>query len=400
MGQICNRYQLPSYYKLLFPVFVLLLDYVGEWSFTAMLEPVLWTYSLFFVMALSKVSFKEIGTGELRSFAPALLLVAMLISIKNFFVFYLVLLVVVLVLVHWKYVIAHLGNYLKWIGYAALVVLGVNIIDFTICTLYSGDPVFPLLTTNLPQAFTMVWQPEEVAAIKTTVNSTAGGFAAFMPPLILKPFVITFVLCLVACVLLIIGYLRSKDKTTQDNLAIQLWLLLCVIATQALFPDLIRYSYFLVPAFIFGLVYIYRLRGVLWLHACFFLALAAYARPHSLVDATKHYMLPFKAENIQGLDLDRITYSDTDLMEIFAYLRGHKEIDTVTVCELREYKTVLLQYGKTVKGDDLGRYSFKKICSCENSTGYSLVRKSDKYRTEGCNIVFENKSYILYQSRQ
>jgi hypothetical protein len=122
-----------------------------------------------------------------------------------------------------------------------------------------------------------------------------------------------------------------------------------------------------------------------------------YARPHTVVDSMKYYLLPFRENNMEkGMDIERVSYGNTDIMNMLEYMHQHREVDSINICELREYRLVLLMDGKTVHGDDVGMNKWDNICNCSTSKNYTLVPRTNRFNMQGCNIVYENGGYILY----
>lgn len=397
--EICGLFRLPSYYNLLLVLLLLLVDYFSEWSFTTMLEPVLWTYALFAAIEIYKTSFDEIFAGRFKSSVPAILLIAMLVCIKNFFIVYFGLFFIILALIRWRRVINDRGNFLKWTGFVFLLVFATNLINFVIAFMYSGDPVFPLLTMNMPDHFTALLSLEDVKGLKESVNKTNGGVAAaFNPNVLSKLFLATTALCIIALAVLFFANFKSKSNNRHD-ITILAWLLLSLLLTQVLFPDFTRYSYFLLPALIFCLGFLYKYSGKIMLHAAFAIVILAYVRPHTLVDSAKYYLLPFRQQNIDDIDIERVVFGDADLMDMFDYLHRHKEIDTVSACNVHQFRYILLRDNKTVYGDNVGKYRIGQLCNCTNAIGYMFAPKNMGYTTQGCDIVYENNGYMLLKGR-
>jgi len=397
--EIVNYLKLPSLFSFAFVLIIMLAKYFNEWTFTTMLEPSLWAYAFYIVLEILKISDSTQGLifeRNFKKFLPVILLAATAITIKNFMAVYLALYVVIVVCLFFANGHKNLGVAIRWCGYILLVVLATNLTILGVCFFYSGDPVFPLLTMNFPSVFPKIWDINDVNGLKNSVNSTPGIIAKFDVKKV--SYILTF--CLVALAGVSVFFVVKKQLRKIDVISLVLWVSLSVFLTQVLFPqpELLRYSFFLMPGLLLciGLTYKYINRAIAYVLCAGVLLICC--RPTDLAETLGNYSVSINENGINAMNVRRITYGDSSQIQLLDYLHKSKFIDTLSVCQIAPFKFLMLLDKKVVYGDDIGKYSHKKICNCRAAKKFFVAPVSDTGQLLNCNIVYKNSGYAIYKA--
>jgi len=398
--ELCRVPRMPLYYVLVPLLVVLTIYHFNEFSFTAFLEPALLVYTIYLVIECRRISLHDISEGRIRPFLCGILLSAVLISVKNFMLVYVVLLMLVLSIF---FMIRHQQKWkllLQWIFYAGCLLLLFNLVNIALCFNYTKDPLFPLLTLNFGSHFQAVWSPADIANLKSALSESGS-----QPK---SPFNIHFMdrdllltLGLVIISVIATWWYQKKSAWSASggeggSISIT-WVLLSLLLTQFLFPNYLRYAYFLMPAFVLscGLIFTYFRR----LAPFFFLViLACHTSKSFFANFINHYTLSFKKENLRDVDLERITYGAQGTMDLLRYVHEHTAIDSISACDLGMYRWLFLKDGKTVFGDNVGKFRYQQICHCGSIRDYIIIPRKEEMDSSSCRLLYANKDYFIYKS--
>jgi hypothetical protein len=390
---LLKLFNAPSYLTIIFVLFILTIDFFNEWTFTAMLEPVLWTYTLYLVTELFKMvrHTADIPGQKFTFFLPALLLFAALINIKSFFLVYTTIFAFFFVAVSLFVYRVKVQTVLKQTIIIAAVIILPNLVNFIVCLLYSGDPFFPLLTMNFGDHFTKIWDKVDISAMHESVQST-DMFSRKTPILLLVTLLVNLVL------MLYFVFRKRKQQVMFPNKSILFLLLSCFISlvvTQFLFPGIIRYSYFLLPTFFLCLMIVMTLTGRRIGIVLSVLMLGVCISPQQVTRSLGYYSSPFDATNIREPNLDRIMYGEQTKIYLFTYLSTQKDMRSVRLCYLASYKYLLLRNGITIIGNYIGVNRFDRICNCDSDRSGYLVIPKENIGSINCDVLYQNGNFIV-----
>lgn len=400
----------PQALGIFFAVTILTASFFSEFSFSAYLEPYLWVYTLFLIIELRQVICDaniKIAEGKIHSFLPLLLLSAAVICIKHIFLVYVSIYMLLLAVIYTYRHYNRLGNLIRFVWFAFIIIMTPNLVNFFICYYYSGDPLFPMLTVKFPHLFPRIYDIRDVKQMADCVHipSIVKFIDYFYFP-IMDP-VLTLTLVFGSILFLLLWFniktIQSARREYKEHLFILLWCVLSLIATQFLFPNFTRYFHFLLPGFIICCLLLYKFVSK-WAVIAVCFSLFFYNYFNDKIKLTiGFYTLPIKTENLYNVDPERIFFGDNALIDLFAYLHTNKNIDTINIIELAQFKYVFMLDKKTIYGDETGVYRYDKMCSCRNAK-YLLT---PKVKTEFiyncdltcCDLIYENKDYLIYKKQ-